>query len=187
MIKTQNKKYIGECIYCGSLDGLQDEHCIPQSLNGTTILEKASCPKCAVITSKFEQKFARDSILGFRTVQNMKSKRPKKKRPTEFPMEFSINGNFEEINVPVEEYIPILPLLELGPPEYLQDEITHAEGLQNREFRVEPYTIVHLRGEGRELPVLRKYGADEVRIPYTIHIEDFLRMLAKIADRKSVV
>jgi hypothetical protein len=96
-------------------------------------------------------------------------------------MEFGKDGVFKQVNVPIEDYIPVMPLPELGPPGYLAHEIMHTHGLQNRQFRVEPYTLDHLRTQGRELGVLQKYGADEARVNFTLHVEDFVRMIAKIA------
>src|SRR5437588_4984583 len=101
---TKIRKAVGRCIYCGSTENLHDEHCIPESLNGVRILEKGSCGDCGKITSKFEGGYARDSMLPVRTALNMKSKRSKNKRPTEFPMRFIKEGREKVINVPVEDH-----------------------------------------------------------------------------------
>lgn len=47
-------RYIGKCIYCGSTDNLTREHVVPRGLGGPWLLLKASCKKCARITSDFE-------------------------------------------------------------------------------------------------------------------------------------
>ncbi len=99
-------KWVGKCIYCGSLEALHNEHCIPESLNGVHVLEKGSCRECGRITSQFEGRFARESMLPVRTAWNMKSKRSKRKRPTEFPMRFMKGGHEETINVPWAIIIP---------------------------------------------------------------------------------
>lgn len=96
-------------------------------------------------------------------------------------MEFGKDGVFKEVNVPIDDYIPVLPLPELGPPGYIASEIIHRKGLRNRQFRIEAYTLDHLREEGHENLLLQKYGADEARINYSLHVVDFLRMIAKIA------
>jgi hypothetical protein len=44
----------GVCIYCGwdgGEEGLRDEHTVPYSLGGNTVLLKASCADCEAITS----------------------------------------------------------------------------------------------------------------------------------------
>ena len=55
----QGRKYdpVGRCIYCGSdggSEGLTDEHIVPLSLGGDAVLRKASCRRCATITSQTE-------------------------------------------------------------------------------------------------------------------------------------
>ncbi|MGB7836312.1 MAG: ABC transporter substrate binding protein [Xanthobacteraceae bacterium] len=44
---------VGKCIYCpdDGAGGLGDEHIIAYALNGTRVLPKASCPRCARVTS----------------------------------------------------------------------------------------------------------------------------------------
>jgi hypothetical protein len=60
MVRIQNTtpKYvpreIGKCIYCGSVDNLSNEHIVPRGLGGPWVLKKASCAKCAAITSEIE-------------------------------------------------------------------------------------------------------------------------------------
>ena len=51
----------GACIYCGATDAaLSDEHVVPYGLGGSHVLRKASCCRCAAITSKFERKVMRE-------------------------------------------------------------------------------------------------------------------------------
>src|ERR1035437_10326423 len=45
-----------KCIYCGSTESLSREHIIPYALNGEAVIQRASCPDCAKITSVFEGK-----------------------------------------------------------------------------------------------------------------------------------
>jgi hypothetical protein len=94
-------------------------------------------------------------------------------------MEFVKDGKVETINVPLEDYIPVIPFLETGPPAILRD-VEHAKGLKNREYKIVPHTINHLRNPEKEANLLMKYAADEVRVPYELYVEDFMRMIAKI-------
>jgi hypothetical protein len=175
--KYKTVKHIGKCIYCGSTENLHDEHCIPESLNGTHVLGKGSCGDCGTITSRFEGSYARDSMLPVRTAWNMKSKRSKKKRPTEFPMKFIKNGVEKIINVPVEDHWSIIPMVELGPPGKYP-LMPHAKGLQHGQYRIEGFQI---RSEEHIEYLKEKYDADAIGVTCQINVENFLRMIAKIA------
>lgn len=51
---------VGFCIYCGSREGLTDEHVVPYGLGGNAlILPKSSCRPCATITGAVENNFLR--------------------------------------------------------------------------------------------------------------------------------
>jgi hypothetical protein len=58
---------VGRCIYCDADDvKLTDEHIIPLGLYSPGILPKASCPKCAVVTSRIEGKVLRSEFGSIR-------------------------------------------------------------------------------------------------------------------------
>lgn|ERR1700687_235409 len=59
---VHGKKFpgFGRCIYCGATGLLKDEHIIPVSLGGQTIIERASCADCEKITSYLDAYLARD-------------------------------------------------------------------------------------------------------------------------------
>lgn len=133
-------KQVGKCVYCGSVENLHDEHCIPESLNGVHVLGKGSCGDCGRITGKFEGRYARDSMLPVRTAWNFKSKRSKNKRPTEFPMRFKKDGREYTMNVPVEDHYSVIPLLEIGPPG-IYGNAPHALGLRNGQYKLNPFRI----------------------------------------------
>lgn len=170
-------KPVGKCIYCGSIENLHDEHCIPESLNGFHVLGKASCQPCGRITSKFEGDYARDSLLPMRTAWNLRSKRSKKKRPTEFPMRFIKDGLEQTINVPVADHYSLIPMVEIGPPGYYP-EATHPLGLKSGQCALNPFRI---RPDEHIDYLIDKYGTDKIEIDYQIDINGFLRMIAKIA------
>ena len=170
-------KYVGICIYCGATENLHGEHCIPESLNGVRILEKGSCGDCGRITSKFEGDYARNSMLPARTAMNMKSKRSKSKRPTEFPIRVVTNGKEETINVPVNDHYPVIPLVEVGPPGRYPNQ-PHASGLAHGQYQL---TVVPVREQKHIEYLAEKYHADEMSVDFDIDVDGFLRMIAKIA------
>lgn len=170
-------KAVGKCIYCGSIEDLHDEHCIPESLNGTHVLGKGSCGDCGNITSKFEGDYARGSLLPVRTAWNMKSKRSKRKRPTEFPMRITKGGQEEIIKVPVGDHYSVIPMLEVGPPGKYSHGL-HARGLQPGQYQLHPFKI---RPDEHIDYLVEKYGAEEMSVDFQIDVIGFLRMIAKIA------
>jgi len=51
---TSPYQYVGRCIYCGSTEGLSNEHIVPANLGGTIILYKASCETCRKLIHRVE-------------------------------------------------------------------------------------------------------------------------------------
>jgi hypothetical protein len=174
---TRTYKFVGKCVYCGVTEGLHDEHVIPESLNGVRLLEKGSCRKCGDITSKFEGAYARESMLAARTALNMKSKRSKKKRPTEFPMRLGKGDKEETVNVPISDHCSLIPMVEIGPPSAVPT-LPHAQGLKARECVINTYSI---RTDEQIEEISKKYNADRISVDYIINIAGFLRIIAKIA------
>lgn len=174
--KHKEVKFVGTCIYCGSTENLHDEHCIPESLNGFHVLQKASCDACGKITTRFERDYARTSMLAARTAMNMRSKRSKKKRPTEFPMRIKRQGKVETINVPIEDHYTLIPMIEVGPPGFWPG-ITHPLGLETGQCRLNPF---RLRDDEHVQYLKQKYGAEEISVDFEINVNGFLRMIAKI-------
>lgn len=175
--ENRTTKLIGKCIYCGSTENLHDEHCIPESLNGVHVLGKGSCGDCGKITSKFERAYARESMLAVRTALKMKSKRSKSRRPTEFPIRITKDGQEQVINVPVEEHYSVIPMIDIGPPGKYPDS-PHALGLKHGQYKLHPFPI---RPNEHVEYLAKKYGADEMSVDFQIDVTGFLRMIAKIA------
>lgn len=175
--KHNTYKSVGQCIYCGSKENLHNEHCIPESLNGLMILEKASCQDCGRITSRFEGDYARQSLLEVRTVWNMKSKRSKKKRPKEFPIRFTKNGVDQTINVPVEDSFPLIPMVDVGPSGVYSNR-PHKLGLRHGQYRINPFKV---RDDAHLQQLAQKYCAESASVDFQIDVPGFLRMIAKIA------
>jgi hypothetical protein len=115
-------------------------------------------------------------MLPVRTAWNMKSKRSKKKRPTEFPMKFIKNGVEKLIDVPVEDHWSIIPLLEIGPPGKYPNLI-HGKGMTHGEYEIHGFTI---RPDEHIEYLKQKYDADEIAVSSYIEPIGFLRMIVKI-------
>ena len=99
-----NRNDIGKCIYCGTADGkLSREHVIPHGLWGDLVLGRASCARCARITSAIEHRIERVSMLAFRTVLGAPTY-DKKARPTSFPGRVRRDGEWREIELSIPEY-----------------------------------------------------------------------------------
>lgn len=93
----------GRCIYCnsdGGNDGLRDEHIIPFSLGGNTIIEEGSCRNCEAITSRLDGYLARRTFYELRIHQ---TRRPKE-RPTHLSATLQVAGELETRMFPAKEH-----------------------------------------------------------------------------------
>jgi hypothetical protein len=169
---------IGKCIYCGATEGLSREHIVPFALNGSKVLQEASCAACAAITSSFERRVLRDSLGPARDILNINS-RKKKGRQTHYPMRMERRGKTFIENVPLDEYIPLLPVLVLGLPGYLGDSRRHQVG--DGTVNATMIGKAMIRSESHVDELLKKYNTTQVTVKYNFHPVDFGRMLAKIA------
>ena len=74
---SSRKQPIGRCIYCGFTStepsDLTREHILPKGLGGTDTLLKATCSKCALITSETERVFIRETLWVLRSLAGHKS------------------------------------------------------------------------------------------------------------------
>lgn len=116
----QGKTYpgFGRCIYCGGdggSDGLRDEHIIPYSLGGNSIIERASCRACEAKTSYIDGYLANAVFGRYRIQAKVQTRRPKA-RPTAFDAVVSIDGKVETRSIPVEDHPAVLQLPTLWPP-----------------------------------------------------------------------
>lgn len=158
----------GRCIYCGiRSDDLTDEHIVPRSLGGQHVIRKASCKKCAVITSKFERKVARDLWGDARISFNAPSYR-KNKRPTNIIME-STRWAYE---VPVTEYPAAMVFYQMPKAWFLQ-WFDHTEDISSK------WKLIAVDDETRRNNYLKKYG-ESPRLKFRHIPEEFGRMIAKI-------
>lgn len=164
---------VGRCIYCGTSEvKLRNEHIVPYALNGKWQLLKASCPRCAEITSAFERDVCRTTLLVPRLLLGMRT-RHKKRRPRTFPITILLDGKTHVIQVPPEQHYISMFLPIFVPPAYL----SHAPydmgiGLIGADLRLRGLTFPELDA---------KYGKGKwrFRIEYG-EVVAFARMIAKI-------
>jgi hypothetical protein len=112
----------GRCIYCGSdggVDGLRDEHIIPFSLGGNTVIERASCRDCERIINPVDTHLARSVYGQFRIHANVQTRNPKD-RPTTLPANVVIGGEERSVHLPIADHPYALGLPIWGEPGFLR-------------------------------------------------------------------
>jgi hypothetical protein len=166
---------VGRCIYCGETQGeMTKEHIIPRAIGGNITLHKASCHKCAKVTSDIERFVCRDMLGAFRVRSGYPTKRGRK-RQVEWPLAIkSSDGKVEIKSVPLSSH-PVFLLLPLFPPPSillgLPPNPSQECGIWSRIFHPE---VVKSHPEGTSV------GG----VPYCA--ETFARMLAKIAHAAAI-
>jgi hypothetical protein len=167
---------VGRCIYCGRADGLSDEHPTPEALGGILVLPKASCPTCAVITGKFEQKFARHMYWALRLRLGIKGKRSRRKqRRTHWSV--TVDGT-ETIEIEVGKIPEFYVVPEFPPAGIILGEPPRDT---NPEFKL------NLVGDMAALEQLMKEaGAGKFETNHFFDWNAFNRQLAKIAHALAV-
>jgi hypothetical protein len=98
---------VNHCIYCGATDDLRKEHIIPFGLSGTAFLPKATCPRCARITSAFEAQVLRGPMRAVRVLRRLQSYSKHRGAPTTARLTIVHDGIRETVALPLHEY-PIL-------------------------------------------------------------------------------
>jgi hypothetical protein len=167
---TTRGAIVGECIYCGSVDGLSDEHVVPLSLGGKFVLPLASCKNCSAITSAFEREVTRGFMRDARVVAGFPTRRPKQ-RPSQLPIQVSRDGQFEEVNLATDAFPAFLHLPLLSAPG-LFDARLNVTGVD-----VQGYETIHF---GKDTAaVARDLKTDTIRATVNWDVTSFARLLAK--------
>jgi hypothetical protein len=160
---------VGRCIYCGSVEGLSDEHVIPYGLGGQWKLLDASCRKCADVTSAIEGRVLRWGLGDLRRKLSFPTRRPKRG-----PISLGYRVGEEDRNedVPPEDHHGGFIMPVLAPPACLSDGPP----------RDLPLTVGgHLKWHTPSLQrLVDRSGAQAVNLRLVDPI-DLTRMLAKIA------
>lgn len=122
MLRSQGAttRYIGQCIYCGSRNGLSDEHVVPYGLAGPWKLKKASCHDCSSITAAFEQDVLRGQFDLGRSALGMPSRR-KSQRPQEFEFVVGRTGVTRTVKLPVAKCPALFIMPHLKRPRYIDN------------------------------------------------------------------
>jgi hypothetical protein len=169
-------RFVGQCIYCGALPTnmgqLTDEHIIALALGGKHVLGKASCDKCAKITSAIETKVLRDDLGAMRAAVGFPT-RHKKKRPTTATLDVRRLGEWESIEVPIDDYCPVIAGPIFDPPAYV-DKRDYEGGIKMVGYYCRPAKREHEA-------IAKKYEAEGLAVTSLRNPEAWARMLAKIA------
>ena len=118
---------VGSCVYCGSTDGLSDEHVVPLGLGGTWKLLEASCPRCRDATSLLELRVLRQHFHALRTVTGMPTRR-KGERPSRLRQDVTVAGERLSLSLSKDEHPAPILFQVFGPPAALLGA-TSTEGL----------------------------------------------------------
>lgn len=173
-----NARDVGECIYCGFVgDSLGKEHAVPYGLNGPWTLLRASCPRCADITHRFERDTLQGLLSAIRTVLAMQTRR-RNKRPASIPLVLELDGAKKTIQVSPTEFPLYLPTPLFPPPGVLAGTPPSPEISAQLSF-------VHVAGPSFE-EVGQRHGVDFVGAQLTFSPPEFARTLAKIAFSAAV-
>lgn len=169
---------VGVCIYCGEKEGLTNEHIVPFSLHGQSILPKASCPKCRDVTSAFELRCARTTYGSFRIRENVQRRHPDK-RPSRVPVVATTDGAEETVMMPVEGIIATRPLVHFLPPGIFRD-------LPVREAGWTGATLEVKTDQPRDNSDWGKHRAQTFSFTQKFDVDALARTLAKIAHAIAV-
>jgi len=166
-------KPVGRCIYCGSTENLGNEHIIPYGLNGQWILPKASCEKCAKITSEFERDVLKNLFLDARVSLGLKTRKPEDK-PKFLDQTVIIDEKKVVLKLPPNQHFTTACLLEYPLPAYIDGRN------YNEEVKPIACSIISLKDSPDDL--IEKYNASGIEIKAVLkNVYSFPRLLAKIA------
>lgn len=104
------------CIYCGTKEDLTREHIVPYGLNGTSVIQAASCPECAKKTSGFERRVLRGPMRAVRVLHGFQSRSKHEGALQTHTVRVIRDGVQSEIEVPLEEAPIMLYFPEFAPP-----------------------------------------------------------------------
>jgi hypothetical protein len=175
----------GRCIYCGSPgkeDGLRDEHIIPFSLGGNTIIKHASCRKCEAITSYLDGYLARNIFYEHRLHIGAPTRRPKNRPPLK-PIRVNFLDGERTFDLPISDRPHMLILPVWGDPGFIRgappsSEYPHHLG---HGYGFVPDTMNNALGLR---PDQRLTPKDPTNVP--INLDTFARAIAKIAHCHAV-
>jgi hypothetical protein len=156
---------------------LTREHIVPRGLGGPWLLLKASCKKCAKVTSGFEGGVLGEFFILVRTKLGLPTYRPKN-RPKTFPFLVTIGGKEKVLEVPVSDCPTLFMMPQLEKPGYIRKDA------QGSGILVAGVSLHGKENEMREFKA--KYNVES--ISYTRELRtSFAHVLAKIAYGMAVL
>jgi hypothetical protein len=180
----------GRCIYCGakSYDPLRpelplgDEHIVPLSLGGKSLLPAASCKRCEGVTSAFEGTVARSIFGPMRIALNLPTRR-RRDRPTVLPLKARFaDGSETQILVAPEQYPLMCCVPSLGRARLLAPR-------DPPDGRESSFSVVFPGGKeiaDRQMQILaEEHGADTIVVSTGAPLNSFTLILCKIAQAYS--
>lgn len=164
---------IGECIYCGSLTQLSDEHIVPFGLGGNLVLEDASCPDCARVTSAFESRVLQGFMRDGRVVGNYPT-RHRKRRPTTLSIgRKSFTDDIDVVELTPNDHPGLLFLPTLRTARVFGGDVPDfgvtVDGFESIALGVNPILVA------------KRLCTNTLQIETDYDVSAFARMLAKIA------
>jgi len=169
---------VGECIYCGGVNDLRDEHIVPFGLGGNLILPEASCGACARITADFERIVLRGPLRAVRVSQGIQSRRKHRGAPTMLPPELRFGDQWRTVKLPYERHPLIAQFLLLDPPGYFTPDAYDGD------IRVRGHAAYGWGPDPKD--VAKAHGAADLRITQSYAPGAFARMIAKIGYAMAV-
>jgi hypothetical protein len=142
------------------------------------VIPKASCEECAKITKSFEQSVARDMLHAHRTQLGYRT-RHKHERPTHFPLDFHMGDKVERRLIPVGS-LPQVPVIMpiFDSPLMLQRK----EPTGPVVYRMWTCSVSQTNPDQKQrIEAIKTADVNSISISLKINLNDFMRMLAKIA------
>jgi hypothetical protein len=107
-----------------------------------------------------------------------RTRHPERRRET-YPVEVVINGEVKMVDMPVEAYAELVPLVDLGYPSYLIDK--YSLGPEYRRDWRHTISITVSRNPEETKSFLESIGAEKLNLKTTFNGYEFARLVAKIA------
>lgn len=165
---------VGECIYCGAVEDLSDEHIIPYALGGNLVLPRSSCPRCSAMTSAFEGRVLRGFMHDARLAGGLPSRR-KKAQPESIKVHLiGEEGVTSSHDVPKSEGPGFLILPKFAPPAAVE------RTPPTRGITIQGVDLLQF-GDGDPKGLVQRAGATGIQARSQPEVEEFAQMLAKIA------
>lgn len=175
-MRNQSKKF-DACIFCQASATLTDEHAIPFGLGGRIVLKKATCEECRVETGRVEQRLLRGLWRPYRHYLGLSS------RSRDFPDRYPVKvlfatGVVAEAFVPASQY-PLTLFYDFHKAAILEGRVDETTPAAPQIFMKQIRPLVEwvwIDGERRNVR-----HPDRIEFPTQFAVDDFCRVLAKIA------